>query len=282
MTLQHQFTATAGTIFHDSHLPLHKWFLAITLMCNAKKGLSAKQLQRDLDIGCYKTAWYLAHRIRQAMFENNGDSWLTGTVEVDETYLGGRYDPRRKRERHEKFPVVGMLQRGKDGKCSKVRVMQMNKVTGKRINEMIRENVNPLSTLHTDESPLYDRAEKTYKRETVIHINREWIRGDVHTNGIEGFWRLFERGLTGQFHKVSWKHMRRYLAEFSYRFNNRDQEGQMFTMVLIRMLIISAMPYAHLTAKVVGPSMEFPPKGTPPVERPVPDPKPEVLDDDDF
>ena len=139
-------------------------------MCNAKKGLSARQLQRDLEIGSYKTAWHLAHRIRQAMFENNGDSWLTGVVECDETYVGGKYDRRRKRERHQKFPVVGMLQRAKGDSVSKVRVMQMNKVTGKHINEMIGENINPLSTLHTDESPLYDRAGQTYKRETVIHI----------------------------------------------------------------------------------------------------------------
>src|SRR5882672_8298487 len=102
-------------------------------MCNAKKGLSAKQLQRDLGIGSYRTAWYLAHRIRQSMFEDHGASWLTGIVEMDETYIGGRYDKRRQREPYQKFPVVGMLQRKQGEKCSKVRVMQMNKVTGKAI-----------------------------------------------------------------------------------------------------------------------------------------------------
>ena len=280
LTCGHQFTATAGTIFHDTHLPLHKWFLAITLMCNAKKGLSAKQLQRDLDIGSYKNAWHLAHRIRQAMFENNGESWLTGTVELDETYLGGRFDKRRKRDRYEKIPVVGMLQRAQGEKCSKVRAFAVNKANGKRVTELISENVNPLSTLHTDESPLYDTSERVYKRKSVIHINKEWVRGDVHTNGIESFWSLVERGVIGQFHQISWKHLHRYLAEFSYRFNNRDQEGTLFVATLIRMLIISNLPYAHLTAKLVGPSLEFPPKGTPPAPRPVPDPKPETIHPD--
>ncbi len=116
---KYQFSVTTGTIFNDTHLPLNKWFLAVGLMCIAKKGLSAKQMQRDLGVS-YKTAWYLCHRIRKAMDEGD-EGLLTGTVEVDETYIGGKYDKRRKRGPYEKQPVVGLIERGKGGKCSTVR-----------------------------------------------------------------------------------------------------------------------------------------------------------------
>src|SRR5271170_1833199 len=114
-----QFSPTAGTIFHDTHLPLEKWFQAVALMCNAKKGLSAKQMERSIGVS-YRTAWYLCHRIRKAM-EDGAPGLLTGVVEADETYIGGEYDKRRKRERHQTQPVFGAIQRTKDGTFSKVR-----------------------------------------------------------------------------------------------------------------------------------------------------------------
>jgi Transposase zinc-ribbon domain/ISXO2-like transposase domain len=129
-----QFSPTAGTILHDTHLPLEKWFIAVALMCNAKKGLSAKQMERDLGVN-YRTAWYLCHRIRKAMEDGDPGRIFMGVVEADETYLGGRYDPRRKRAKHEKQPVVGFLQRPSEyaGKkrCSQVRAFPVQAASAK-------------------------------------------------------------------------------------------------------------------------------------------------------
>src|SRR5713101_1808544 len=135
---KHQFTTTTGTLFHDSHLPLPKWFMAVALMMNAKKGLSAKQMQRDLGVN-YRTAWHLCHRIRKAMEQPEG--FFSGIVEIDETFIGGAYDKRRKRARGEKQPVMGFVQRAKDGEVSKVRAFPI-RGTGKRtLNPAVHANV---------------------------------------------------------------------------------------------------------------------------------------------
>ena len=169
----HQFSATTGTIFHDTHLPLDKWFAAVALMVNAKKGLSAFQLKRDL--GCaYKTAWYLAHRIRKAMslLELADEEPLTGTVEADETYIGGKYDKRRRRQRWDKPAVFGVVQRG-----GKARMCYMPEVTLKGVVEKIKDNVSINATaIHTDDSNLYGTTAgciKSHKHETVKHSIRQ-------------------------------------------------------------------------------------------------------------
>ncbi len=216
-TCKQQFSPTAGTIFHDSHLPLHKWFMALALMVDAKKGMSALQLQRHLKIGSYRTAWYLFHRIRKAMEDNSG-FLLTGTVEVDETYIGGRYDKRRKRGRYEKTPVAGLVERG-----GKVRTMKIPTASKDILVGVVMDNVDRKAKLMTDESRSYKTLGTIYEHKTVQHIALEYVRGNVHTNTIEGYWSLLKRGLIGSFHQVSVKHLDRYLSEFEYRYNNRKE-----------------------------------------------------------
>jgi transposase-like protein len=240
---QQQFSATSGTIFHDSHLPLTKWFLAVALIADAKKGVSAKQLQRHLGIGSYKTAWYLAHRIRKSMEDTEG-SLFTGTVEVDETYIGGRYDKRRKRARYEKPAVVGLIERGNSGR---VRTMRLNTVSKATLVGTILQHTDESAHIMTDEHAGYKTVGKIRKHESVNHIKEEWVRGNVHTNSIENYWSLFKRGLIGSFHQVSVKHLDRYMAEFDYRFNNR-KDVDIFIKTIARMCNVSPMQYQQLTA----------------------------------
>lgn len=241
-TCKQQFSPTAGTIFHDSHLPLHKWFMALALMVDAKKGMSALQLQRHLGIGSYRTAWYLFHRIRKVM-EENGGSLLSGTVEVDETYIGGRYDKRRKRGRYEKTPVVGLVERG-----GKVRTMKIPTASKDILVGVVMDNVDRNAKLMTDENRSYKSLGTIYQHKTVQHIALEYVRGNVHTNTIEGYWSLLKRGIIGSFHQLSVKHLDRYLNEFEYRFNGR-KDADLFTATLQRMVQTIQMPYKQLTAK---------------------------------
>ena len=247
---RHQFSALAGTIFTDSHLPVSKWFQAIALMCNAKKGLSAMQMQRDLGVS-YRTAWYLNHRIRKAM-EDGAPGLLTGVCEADETYIGGAYDKRRKRGPFDKQPVFGALQRGKDGEHSKVRSFPIQTNSKTVLTAAVKNTISTNAELFiTDEARGYVSLGKTYNHETVNHIKLEYVRtGDprsIHTNSIENFWSLFNRGIVGSFHKVSVKHLRRYLDEFTFRFNNRKAED-LFALVVLNLVIGTALRYAELTS----------------------------------
>jgi hypothetical protein len=165
-----QFSATSGTLFNDSHLPLNKWFLAIALMTNAKKGLSAKQMQRDLKV-TYRTAWHLCHRIRKAMEEGELPQ-MTGVVEADETFIGGRYDKRRKRARWEKQPVMGIVQRGDgDGELARVEAYKIPTVSKAILVSKIKERVaTDAEVVVTDELAAYKSVSKTHRHESVNHI----------------------------------------------------------------------------------------------------------------
>jgi transposase-like protein len=238
---KHQFSATAGTIFHDSHLPLTKWFLAVAMIADAKKGVSAKQLQRHLGIGSYKTAWHMAHRIRKAMEDSEG-SLLKGTVEVDETYIGGKYDPRRKRAKYEKAAVVGLVERG-----GRVRTMRLNTVSKETLVGTIEDHTARTAHIMTDEHAGYKSVKNIRRHDSVNHIKEEWVRGNVHTNTIENHWSLLKRGIIGSFHQVSVKHLDRYLSEFEYRQNNR-KEPDLFIKTVARMCGTIPLPMAELTA----------------------------------
>jgi hypothetical protein len=169
-----QFSAVAGTVFNDSHLPPTKWFEAIALMLNAKKGLSAKQMERDLGVS-YRTAWYLCHRIRKAMDE--GASLFDGIVEADETYVGGDYDRRRKRERHEKQAVFGVLQRGDGKEHSKVRAFPIATNSAKILTGAVKGNVSVKAELFITEALVgYKKVGREYRHETVKHIQFEYKR----------------------------------------------------------------------------------------------------------
>jgi len=239
----YQFSVTAGSIFHDSHLPLWKWFLAVYLMIESKKGMSALQMKRTLKVA-YQTAWYLCHRIRKAMEEAAPEPQLTGTVEVDETYVGGKYDRRRKRNPWEKQAVMGLLQR--KGKFEAKTIP----TTGRKIlYGIISERVNKDSEIMTDELAAYKILDKTgYKHESVNHSKEEWVRGEVYTNGVENAWSLFKRSIVGSYHQISAKHMDAYLDEFDWRFNNRNNP-HLFWDTIVKLLNSPKMEFKELITK---------------------------------
>lgn len=247
----HQFSPTAGTIFHDTHLPLRTWFLAIAMICDAKKGISACQLQRHLPGSrkgtkiSYRTAWFLCHRIREAMKERGG--MLKGTVEVDETYIGGRYDKRRKRGPWEKQGVVGLIERKGRVEAYKISTPSKQVLVG-----IVKDRVAPQAIVYTDEAPAYKSLPHTH--EVVNHIKLEYARGNVHTNTIENFWSLLKRGVMGNYHKVSIKHLPRYLAEFTYRHNARKEQEQLFERVTRNLTNGKNLTYERLTASEVSES----------------------------
>jgi transposase-like protein len=249
-TCKEQFTATAGTIFHDTHLPLTKWFVALSIIVDAKKSISAKQLQRHLDVG-YKTAWYLAHRIRKAM-EETGSPLLTGTVEIDETYIGGKQKGY-KRMRKNKDVVMGIRQRGGD-----LRLIHVEDNKSETLSEQIKKHVSPnVLKIVTDEYAGYPAAMMSAgihgsKHETIKHKEKVYVVGDVHTNTVESAFSLLKRGIIGSFHYISIKHLPRYLSEFEYRFNRIDRKGEpkqdVFTETLARMAKAQPMPFTALTS----------------------------------
>jgi transposase-like protein len=244
---RYQFSVTAGSIFHDSHLPLTKWFFATYVMVESKKGVSANQLKRMLGVS-YKTAWYLCHRIRKAMDEAKPQQIGAGnTVEVDETYVGGK-------RRHvgmgyvgNKTMVLGALERGGE---VRIRVEKKKKPTKDTLHSFIKENTHDnTEMICTDEQPAYNGIRDWNTRhETVNHKAEEWVRGDVHTNGIEGVWSLFKRSIVGSYHQVSAKHLQSYLDEFEWRFNQRENP-YLFRDTLVRMLNSPKMEFKELIEK---------------------------------
>lgn len=240
---RYRFSVTTGTVFNDSHLALPKWFLAVFLMCESKKGISSEQLKRTLGVA-KKTAWYLNHRIRKAMADVNA-SQLTGTVEVDETYLGSkRRGIGRGNYRPFKQIILGAVER--EGRL-RLSVGIDNKKTSLHgfVREQIAENA---ANIYTDGWHGYRGiGDENTTHDTVDHSNGEYVRGDVHTNTIEGAFGLFKRGLVGSFHQISRKHLDRYLDEFEFRYNNR-KNPYLFRDTLQKLVTTEAMPYEQLTA----------------------------------
>jgi len=244
---RYQFSAKAGTIFHDSHLPLRKWFLAIFILCEAKKGMSANQLKRMLGVS-YKTAWYLCHRIRAAM-KVEGAPLLSGIVEADETYIGGKL-PRGHRSRQEvarqrlsnKTIVIGARERG-----GELRVRVLPTAEREHVQGFLKDVVaDDAEAIYTDSHRSYRGiADHNTRHEYVDHSADEWVRGDVHTNTVESAWSLFDRAIMGSYHHLSPKHLQAYLDEFAFRFNNRDNPF-LFRDTLLRLVESEALPYAEL------------------------------------
>jgi len=244
LACEKQFSATSGTIFNDSHLPLTKWFLAIAMICEAKKGMSACQLQRHLGVN-YRTAWYLAHRIREAMQEGG---LLTGVVEADETYLTPK-KPRKGRpyvKKDKRDVVLGMIERG-----GRLRLVPVADAKIGIVEPMLEKHVSPDATLQTDEHPTYAIiGQRKFAAHRTINHQRSYAIGDLHTNTIENAFSLLKRGIYGTFHKVSIKHLGRYCNEFSYRFNRRGEQLQMFDSTLKNLTLGNVLPYNKLTSKV--------------------------------
>ncbi|MBM3819083.1 MAG: IS1595 family transposase [Acidimicrobiia bacterium] len=216
-----QFTVTVGTIFEDSHIPISKWLLALHLLASSKKGISAHQLHRNLGIS-YKGAWFMAMRLRHAMAQGPmGDLMMKGDVEVDETYVGGkRKGTRRGRpgpESH-KTPVVALVER----KSGRVRAFPMPRVTAENLKQAVYSHVQRDATLMTDDYFAYRSVgEGMAAHEVVKHTNDEYVRGNAHTNTVEGFFSLLKRGVNGVYHHVSRGHLARYCDEFAFRYENR-------------------------------------------------------------
>ena len=248
-TCKVQFSATSGTIFNDSHLPLTKWFLALALIVDAKKSISAKQLQQHLGIGSYKTAWYMAHRIRKSM-ENKGSAEFSGIVEMDETYIGGRMRGKGvKAAKAAKQVVIGIKERGGNVRFFHAPNAQIETLA-KYMKEHVSDNVEMIMT---DDFGAYPKAIRIAgldlaKHRTVNHSAGIYVEGINTTNGIESAFSLFKRAIIGSYHKISIKHLHRYLSEFETRFNARKAADR-FEPTLRRMLGVEPMPYAELTAE---------------------------------
>jgi transposase-like protein len=242
----YQFSVTTGTIFNDTHLPLFKWLAATMLLCEAKKGMSACQIQRTLGMS-YKTAWYLCHRIRHAMAANE-KTMLDGTVEMDETWVGGK---RRNvgvgMGRENKEIVIGIRKRGGD-----LRFFHATDVKSGTLAKYIRENISEdVDVIMTDDFQSYPWAlRKTShgaeKHKTVTHSKRIYVVGDVHTNTVESAFSLLKRGIMGTWHKVSAKHLPAYLEEMTFRFNRRKRPD-LFLDTLRHMVTAPVLTFERLT-----------------------------------
>jgi len=236
----YQFSVTSGTIFHDSHLPLWKWFLTAYMMSEAKKGVSANQIKRTIGVS-YKTAWYLCHRIRNAMTEHNPEL-LNGIVEVDETFIGGKRTSVGHGYKANKTAVVGAVERG-----GSLRMKVVSARDRKTLHGFIKTHTSPdTEAIYTDEWPPYKGiADHNTRHETVNHNQEQWVCGDVHTNTIENIWSLFKRSVVGSYHKLSTKHLDAYLDELEWRYNNRDNP-YLFRDTLLKLIQSENLTYTDL------------------------------------
>jgi len=243
------YSVTVGTLFHDSKIGLQKWFLAISLILNAKKGISACQLMRDLDIGSYKTAWRMLKLIRKAMVDNDMRGYFTNIVEMDETYIGGK-PPKfpgkvnlAKRGRGtKKQPVIGVMDRDNKKVYAKVATVDKDgrKLSGKQLMEVLEEVcINKPIALMTDEFTGYSSFKSKGYNHKVVDHSKQFTKGFTHTNTIESFWAILKRGVYGIYHKISAKYLQQYINEFCFRYNNRDETIAFDSIVLNATLLSS-------------------------------------------
>jgi transposase-like protein len=225
-----KFTVRTGSVYERSHIPLNKWVLASHLMAASKKGMSAHQLHRMIGV-TYKSAWFMAHRIREAMIDDNPGPMggPDSTVQADETYIGQKKEKPTKTTTGRPFTKGGktggnfknaVVSLVSDGKA---RTFHVDRANAHTIREILVTNVRRDTTLHTDESRLYTRVGKEYvKHESVNHSAGEYVRGKVTTNNVENYFSIFKRGMKGVYQHCSEKHLQRYLNEFDFRYNSRD------------------------------------------------------------
>ncbi len=237
-----QFTVTVGTIFEGSHIPLSKWVQAFHLVSCSKKGISALQLSRMLGI-TYKSAWHMAHRIRYVMRPPRLTPKLSQTVEVDETYVGGKQSRvNRRLSRTNKTPVVAMVQRGGAARATTTKSLSTAALAA-----TVQRHVSLDAQLMTDEWKAYYGLDRLYDgRESVKHGAGEYVRGNVHTNTVESFFALLKRGIMGSYHHVSRKHLSRYCDEFAFRWSHRDVSDAERTTAALQQTTGKRLPYKHI------------------------------------
>jgi transposase-like protein len=241
------FTIRTKTVFGESKLPLRKWYMAVYLLATSNKGISSVQLAKQVGV-TQKTAWFVDHRLRSAMKQNKGQ--LFGTIEADETYIGGKVKNMHKNKRSAaigtggkgKAIVAGI--RSRDGE---VRATVINAVESSTLHPFIKANVQAGATLYTDEHRAYSNLGYAYVRDFIRHGLKEFSKGDCNTNGIESFWALFKRGYHGVYHQMSKKHLQRYVNEFTFRLNRKAQTMQsIFTDVVSGVTDNPQLPYKTL------------------------------------
>jgi len=241
----YQFSVTTGTVFHKSHISLEKWFIAISLILQAKKGISSLQVGRHLGVTekNTKSTWYLCHRIREAAIDAG---FLSGLVEADHTYLTPK-KPRKGKpyvKKEHRDVVMGMIERG-----GKLRLIPVKDAKIDITEKVLDEHVSPDAILQTDEHPTFTIiGKRKFADHRTINHSVSYASGDLHTNSVENAFSLLKRGIYGSYHKVSIKHLGRYCNEFSYRFNRRDQQKQMFDETLKRLVDGKPLPFATLIA----------------------------------